>query len=86
LLWHGQKIAGAAQRRTRDGLLIQGSVQPPLPASELRREHWSRRCGIQRKSEYDVKWESFDLDAALVERVQVLEAGKYLQVSYNQKR
>ena len=29
LLWRGQKIAGAAQRRTRDGLLIQGSVQPP---------------------------------------------------------
>src|SRR6185436_10072994 len=28
LLWRGQKIAGAAQRRTRDGLLIQGSVQP----------------------------------------------------------
>jgi len=32
LLWRGQKIAGAAQRRTRDGLLIQGSVQlSPLP-------------------------------------------------------
>jgi lipoate-protein ligase A len=29
VLWRGQKIAGAAQRRTRDGLLIQGSVQPP---------------------------------------------------------
>jgi lipoate-protein ligase A len=28
VLWRGQKIAGAAQRRTRDGLLIQGSVQP----------------------------------------------------------
>lgn len=29
VLWHGRKIAGAAQRRTRAGLLIQGSVQPP---------------------------------------------------------
>jgi hypothetical protein len=28
LLWRGKKIAGAAQRRTRNGLLIQGSVQP----------------------------------------------------------
>ena len=27
LLFHGQKIAGAAQRRTRNGLLHQGSVQ-----------------------------------------------------------
>jgi lipoate-protein ligase A len=29
LLWHGKKIAGAAQRRTHAGLLIQGSIQPP---------------------------------------------------------
>src|ERR1019366_1216223 len=29
LLWHGKKIAGAAQRRNKLGLLIQGSVQPP---------------------------------------------------------
>jgi len=32
-LWRGQKIAGAAQRRTRGGLLHQGSIQHPnLPA------------------------------------------------------
>lgn len=29
LLWGGRKIAGAAQRRNKMGLLIQGSVQPP---------------------------------------------------------
>ena len=29
LLWNGKKISGAAQRRNRSGLLIQGSVQPP---------------------------------------------------------
>jgi lipoate-protein ligase A len=29
VLWRGQKIAGAAQRRTRHGMLIQGSIQPP---------------------------------------------------------
>ena len=28
LLWNGKKISGAAQRRNRFGLLIQGSVQP----------------------------------------------------------
>jgi len=32
VLWEKRKIAGAAQRRTRQGLLIQGSVQPPLRA------------------------------------------------------
>lgn len=32
LVAHGEKIAGAAQRRTRDGLLHQGSIQwHPLP-------------------------------------------------------
>ena len=29
VLWGGRKIAGAAQRRSRTGLLIQGSLQPP---------------------------------------------------------
>jgi len=29
VLWQGRKIAGAAQRRNKLGLLIQGSVQPP---------------------------------------------------------
>ncbi|MBX3745215.1 MAG: hypothetical protein KF833_07875 [Verrucomicrobiae bacterium] len=29
VLWGGRKIAGAAQRRNRLGLLIQGSLQPP---------------------------------------------------------
>ena len=40
LLWLGRKIAGAAQRRTRTGLLIQGSVQPPPPG--LRRRDWEQ--------------------------------------------
>ena len=33
VLVHGKKVAGAAQRRTRKGLLQQGSIQyPDLPA------------------------------------------------------
>lgn len=38
VLWQGRKIAGAAQRRNKLGLLIQGSVQPP-PVG-LRRDEW----------------------------------------------
>src|SRR5882672_8354171 len=37
LLWSGKKIAGAAQRRNKLGLLIQGSVQPPV---SMAREDW----------------------------------------------
>ena len=43
LLWHGRKIAGAAQRRTRNGLLIQGSVQPP-PIQLLRKRWETAMC------------------------------------------
>jgi lipoate-protein ligase A len=32
VLWHDRKIGGAAQRRNRSGLLIQGSIQPPPKA------------------------------------------------------
>jgi lipoate-protein ligase A len=38
LLYGGVKIAGAAQRRTRYGLLIEGSVQPPDPS--MNRAKW----------------------------------------------
>jgi lipoate-protein ligase A len=37
VLWMGRKIAGAAQRRTRLGLLIQGSLQPP---AGIERSRW----------------------------------------------
>jgi lipoate-protein ligase A len=32
LLWRGRKVAGAGQRRTRHGLLHQGSLQLPVDA------------------------------------------------------
>ena len=84
LLWHGKKIAGAAQRRTREGLLIQGSVQPPLISlvredfesamSEVAREEWVR-AGVE-----------FALDASLTQRVEELVREKYAAVAFNQKR
>ncbi len=40
LLHKGRKIAGAAQRRTRSGLLIQGSIQPP--SRSVDRDAWHR--------------------------------------------
>src|SRR5437763_8894182 len=54
LLWQGRKIAGAAQRRRRDGLLVQGSVQPP-PLSSLRL-NWEQAMGETARSDYGVRW------------------------------
>jgi lipoate-protein ligase A len=79
LLWQGRKIAGAAQRRARSGLLIQGSVQPP-PA--LDRGAWESALRLA----MDVEWTPLPpglLPQALARR---LEEGKYAQAGFNQKR
>lgn len=82
LLWHGRKIAGAAQRRNRLGLLIQGSVQPPpLP---LARADWERAmiaAALPRPVDA-----AFAPDARLLARAAELMAQKYSQCAYNQKR
>jgi len=80
LLWHGRKIAGAAQRRTLGGLLIQGSVQPP-PIGP-RRADWEQ--AMVKVS--DGNWEAFQPDAALLERIAWLRAHKYSQKSFLEKR
>jgi len=47
LLFNGQKIAGAAQRRNRDGLLIQGSVQ--AKATGVERGVWETAMLAERE-------------------------------------
>jgi lipoate-protein ligase A len=84
LLWQGRKIAGAAQRRTRSGLLIQGSVQPPLLA--LAKVDWQQAmCDVAVQS-FGVQWSEFELDMALRERAEALTRGKYAQPAYHRKR
>jgi lipoate-protein ligase A len=58
LLWHGRKIAGAAQRRTREGLLIQGSVQPP--AVGVSRDAWEKAMCDVRTGDNGVEWVPLD--------------------------
>ena len=84
-LLHGcRKIAGAAQRRTRDGLLIQGSLQPRnLPSS---RADWEQAMCDMARAEQGADWLAFAPDAPLTERAQELARQKYSQASYNQKR
>ncbi len=94
LLWRGRKIAGAAQRRTRLGLLIQGSVQPP---PGLARSDWQQAmCEVAGTEVFapirpnppgpEVHWLPLAPDAPLSERVQHLLQLKYSQAAYNQKR
>jgi len=84
LLWRGRKIAGAAQRRTRNGLLIQGSVQPAVLG--VVRTVWEKAmCDAAREGQC-ADWTAFHPDAPLAERTLQLVRQKYSQADYNQKR
>ncbi|MEO7297274.1 MAG: hypothetical protein ABI042_01710 [Verrucomicrobiota bacterium] len=84
VLWHGKKIAGAAQRRTKNGLLIQGSIQPPpIP---LTKTNWqTAMCDVAHEN-FGVSWEAFAPESAQAERAMSLAKEKYSQAAYNQKR
>jgi lipoate-protein ligase A len=86
LLWKSQKIAGAAQRRRRDGLLIQGSVQPGGMAGAARREDWQEAMCESAHLRDRIKWVDFTPDAAIEERQQELAQRKYSRAEYNRKR
>ena len=84
VLWHGRKIAGAAQRRNKLGLLIQGSVQPP-PIS-LARTDWQKAMGDVGRVEFGVEWSDFAPDETLRERAEFLAKQKYSQMEFIRKR
>ena len=73
LLWNGKKIAGAAQRRNRHGLLIQGSIQPA--------GNWSQTIWQDCLSQGCLQLEAMP-DALARE----LAAAKYSKAEFNQKR
>ncbi len=84
MLCGGRKIAGAAQRRTRVGLLVQGSIQPTndLPG-RLDWEHAMIEVGADR---FEISWVVFEPDVALLNAAHELLEHKYARDAYNQKR
>ena len=83
VLWQSRKIAGAAQRRTRDGLLIQGSIQPP---PGLAREDFAAAFRAVAAEQWNVEWEPLASDEVLTARAQELRALKYADAGYNSRR
>ena len=73
LLWNGKKISGAAQRRNRFGLLVQGSVQP---MDDWSNQDW-RDCLSQGSSQLE------DIPDT---RAHELAETKYSGAEYNRKR
>ncbi len=84
LLWHGKKIAGAAQRRNKSGLLVQGSVQPP-PVS-LKRTDFENAMSEVAREKFQIEWRGFSVDKKLATRADELALQRYSQAFYNQKR
>jgi hypothetical protein len=84
VLWHGKKIAGAAQRRSKLGLLIQGSVQPPpIPLS---RGKWEAGLRAVARDQWQSEAAEFAPDCDLLRRAEALGEEKYARAAYNQKR
>ncbi|HXI71841.1 MAG TPA: hypothetical protein VNN22_15910 [Verrucomicrobiae bacterium] len=84
LLWRGNKIAGAAQRRNKLGLLIQGSVQPPT--GTLVRKDFESAMWVVAEKQFGAGWLEHAQDTELQSSADQLRAQKYSQVSYNQRR
>ena len=84
VLWHERKVAGAAQRRNRRGLLIQGSMQPP-PVQVLRTD-WEQAMYDVAEIFLGKTMEKFTPEAALNDRAGELAVATYSQAAYNQRR
>ena len=84
VLWQGRKLAGAAQRRTRQGLLIQGSVQPP-PIG-LAKADWQKAMCDVAFEKWQVNWSAFEPDTPLNRRAEELARRKYALAEHNQGR
>jgi lipoyl(octanoyl) transferase len=84
LLWHGKKIAGAAQRRNKFGLLIQGSLQPP-PISVTRGD-WENAMLKAAQDQFKAKWSDFLPDIKLHARAKASAGEKFSKDSFNRKR
>jgi lipoate-protein ligase A len=78
-----RKIAGAAQRRTRSGLLIQGSIQPPPGVDRSRFESAMLAAGSR---DWQIEWVKLALDETLSRRADQLVHEKYSQDEFNRRR
>jgi len=83
LLWQDRKIAGAAQRRTKLGLLIQGSIQPPR---EVGRADWEQAMRAAGSKRWQLQWTPLEADPDLLAQARILAADAYGTAAFNKKR
>jgi lipoyl(octanoyl) transferase len=79
VLFGGKKLAGAAQKRNKLGLLIQGSVQP---ARNLLRADWEESMKLTQPE----GWAAFHVADRILKRATELQNDKYSQSGHNERR
>lgn len=83
----GKKIAGAAQKRNKLGLLVQGSIQPPsLTAQPYDRGAWEEALLATGSRGHAIAWTELKPDESLLVRAAELSREKYSTEGYNQRR
>jgi lipoate-protein ligase A len=80
LLFQGRKLGGAAQRRNKLGLLIQGSLQP-LPTG-IARAAWQQAM----RDVTEAQWTPLVVPAELSERALLLAEEKYTSAKHRERR
>jgi len=84
VLWLGRKIAGAAQRRTKTGLLIQGSIQPQ--PSSISRAQWQSAMQSVAEAGWHARFETLQPSSPLLQHTEQLAAEKFSRDEYNRRR
>ncbi len=79
----GFKVAGAAQRRSRQGLLIQGSIQLSETIIQTQRMAWQK---AMRASSPSVQWSDVPFDEPTLVRIQDLAQTKYASEDFLRRR
>lgn len=84
LLLEGRKVAGAAQRRNKAGLLIQGSIQPTPDG--LERGRWEEAMVAVARDDWQARWTDLpDLPEAWRRRLEELRL-RYGSPDHNERR
>ena len=84
LLIGGRKIAGAAQRRNRMGLLIQGSVQPTPDG--LSRARWEEAMLEAARRDWQARWSPPPTPEAAWQRRLAELTARYASREHNERR
>lgn len=85
LLCAGRKIAGAAQRRSRTGLLIQGSVHPE-GLDGVAQEAWREAMKRNAPAVGPVEWGEWTIGQEMMGKIDRLLHDKYLNGEYHRRR